>query len=165
MNSREIVQRTLDFDYPERVAHSFGDSDFISVGCRALERLDGTKFQEVSPGRWERIDAWGNTWGRIDPTSKGEVIQLTHQITVDYAAYNIRVNYICPSTTLTPLIEQLFELEEDPETVKEVIATRHPLGRFAQPEEIAQAVLFLASEKTSFITGAVLPVNDGYTAK
>lgn len=98
-------------------------------------------------------------------TSKGGVIQLTRQMAVDYAPYNIRVNCICPGTTLTPLIERLFELEEDPETVKKVIAARHPLGRFAQPEEIAQAVLFLASEEASFITGAVLPVDGGYTAK
>jgi len=98
-------------------------------------------------------------------TSKGGVIQLTRQMAVDYAAYNIRVNCICPGTTLTPLIERLFELEEDPETAKQVIAARHPLGRFAQPEEIAQAVLFLASEEASFITGAVLPVDGGYTAK
>jgi len=48
---------------------------------------------------------------------------------------------------------------------KNVIAARHPLGRFAQPEENAQAVLFLASEEASFITGATLPLDDGYTAK
>ena len=98
-------------------------------------------------------------------TSKGGVIQLTRQMAVDYAAYNIRVNCICPGTTLTPLIERLFELEKDPETAKNVIAARHPLGRFAQPEENAQAVLFLASEEASFITGATLPVDGGYTAK
>jgi NAD(P)-dependent dehydrogenase (short-subunit alcohol dehydrogenase family) len=98
-------------------------------------------------------------------TSKGGVIQLTRQMAVDYAPYNIRVNCICPGTTLTPLIERLFELEEDPETAKKVIAGRHPLARFAQPEEIAQAVLFLASEEASFITGAALPVDGGYTAK
>ena len=98
-------------------------------------------------------------------TSKGGVIQLTRQMAVDYAPYNIRVNCICPGTTLTPLIERLFEMEEDPANAKRIIAARHPLGRFAQPEEIAQAVLFLASEEASFITGAVLPVDGGYTAK
>ncbi|MBN2551750.1 MAG: SDR family oxidoreductase, partial [Spirochaetales bacterium] len=98
-------------------------------------------------------------------TSKGGVVQLTRQMAVDYAPYNIRVNCICPGTTLTPLIERLFQLEEDPEEAKRIIAGRHPLGRFARPEEIAQAVLFLASEEASFITGAVLPVDGGYTAK
>ena len=62
-------------------------------------------------------------------------------------------------------LKQLRELEEDPETAKHLIAARHPLGRFARPDEIAQSVLFLASEEASFITGAVLPVDGGYTSK
>ena len=97
--------------------------------------------------------------------SKGGVIQLTKQMAVDYAQDNIRVNCIAPGTTLTPLIERIFQKESDPEEAKRQIAQRHPLGRFAQPEEIAQAILFLASDDASFITGAVLPVDGGYTAK
>ena len=97
--------------------------------------------------------------------SKGGVIQLTKQMAVDYAQDNIRVNCIAPGTTLTPLIERIFQQESDPEEAKRQIAQRHPLGRFAQPEEIAQAILFLASDDASFITGAVLPVDGGYTAK
>jgi len=97
--------------------------------------------------------------------SKGGVIQLTKQMAVDYARDNIRVNCVAPGTTLTPLIERLFQQESDPEQAKQQIARMHPLGRFARPEEIAQAILFLASEDASFITGAVLPVDGGYTAK
>lgn len=97
--------------------------------------------------------------------SKGGVIQLTKQMAVDYAQDNIRVNCIAPGTTLTPLIERIFQQESDPEEAKRQIAQKHPLGRFAQPEEIAQAILFLASDDASFITGAVLPVDGGYTAK
>jgi NAD(P)-dependent dehydrogenase (short-subunit alcohol dehydrogenase family) len=97
--------------------------------------------------------------------SKGGVIQLTRQMAVDYACHNIRVNCVCPGTTWTPLSERLFAQEKDPEAAKAAIASRHPLGRFARPEEIAEAILFLASEEASFITGAVLPVDGGYTAK
>lgn len=97
--------------------------------------------------------------------SKGGVIQLTKQMAVDYAQDNIRVNCVAPGTTLTPLIERIFQQEPEPEKAKQKISQMHPLGRFAQPEEIAQAILFLASEDASFITGAVLPVDGGYTAK
>jgi len=97
--------------------------------------------------------------------SKGGVIQLTKQMAVDYAKFNIRVNCICPGATRTPMIERLLALRENPEKAKKMEAEMHPLGRFAEPEEIAQAMLFLASDEASFITGAVLPVDGGYTAK
>jgi NAD(P)-dependent dehydrogenase (short-subunit alcohol dehydrogenase family) len=97
--------------------------------------------------------------------SKSGVIGLTRQLAVDYAQYNIRVNCVCPGTTLTPMVERLFNLEKDSEKAKKTIADMHPLGRFARPEEIGEAILFLASEEASFITGAVLAVDGGYTAK
>lgn len=97
--------------------------------------------------------------------SKGGVVQLTRQMAVDYAPHHIRVNCVCPGTTRTPLIERLLTMEADPPAAEAAIAARHPLGRFARPEEIAEAILFLASEEASFITGAVLPVDGGYTAK
>ena len=97
--------------------------------------------------------------------SKGGVIQLTREMAVEYGPHNIRVNCICPGTTVTPMIDRLLGLEEDPEGTALSIRAMHPLGRFAQPEEIARAMLFLASEEASFVTGAVLPVDGGYTAK
>lgn len=98
-------------------------------------------------------------------TSKGGVIMLTKQMAVDYAKYNIRVNCICPGTTLTPMVERLFDAESNPEEAKKIIAEMHPLGRFAKPVEIANVILFLALDESSFITGAILPVDGGYTAK
>ena len=71
MTSREIVQRTLTFDFPERVARSFDGADVVGAGYRVV--TPETDWQEVRPGRWERLDEWGNTWARVDPTSKGEV--------------------------------------------------------------------------------------------
>ncbi len=73
MDSREIVQRTLDYEDPERVARSFGDSDLLSVSSSA--KTHATEWVEVGQGDWERIDEWGNTWRRIDPTSKCEVFR------------------------------------------------------------------------------------------
>ena len=71
MNSREIVQRTLDFDYPERVAHSFPQSDFIKVRVE----VPRGEWHITRGDEWERVDAWGNVWGRVDKTSKGEVVR------------------------------------------------------------------------------------------
>lgn len=73
MNSKEIVERTLDFTGPERVAHSFGDSDFRSARCAA--RTHETGWKQTGSSRWERTDVWGNTWGRVDSSSKGEVVK------------------------------------------------------------------------------------------
>jgi NAD(P)-dependent dehydrogenase (short-subunit alcohol dehydrogenase family) len=97
--------------------------------------------------------------------SKGGVIQLTRQMAVDYAPHGVRVNCICPGTTETPMIGRLFALEPDPAAARARVAGMHPLGRFARPQEIAEAALFLASDEASFITGAALPVDGGYTAK
>jgi len=73
MTSREIVQRTLDYDGPDRVARSFGESDFAWCG-NTVETLS-TDWAPVGGGRWERVDEWGNQWARIDDTSKGEVVK------------------------------------------------------------------------------------------
>ena len=73
MNSREIVRRTLEYDYPERVARSCGESDLIS--SRYLPSARTVDWHEVGGGRWERIDEWGNKWARLNPTSRGEIIK------------------------------------------------------------------------------------------
>lgn len=96
-------------------------------------------------------------------TAKGGVVQLTRQMAVDYGPFGIRVNAVCPGTTLTPMIERLFE--DMPEGARAEIEELHPLGRFAQPCEIARAIAYLASDAASFVTGAILPVDGGYTAK
>lgn len=71
MKSREIVQRTLDFTGPSRVARSFEPSDFAWGGVR----LEEGEWRKIDAQTWERTDAWGNVWRRIDDTSKGEVVK------------------------------------------------------------------------------------------
>jgi NAD(P)-dependent dehydrogenase (short-subunit alcohol dehydrogenase family) len=93
--------------------------------------------------------------------SKGGVIAFTRQLAVDYARDNIRVNCLCTGPTLTPRLRRYVETGLMP---SERILKDIPLGRFAQPEEIAAAVLFLASEEASFITGTALVIDGGLTA-
>ncbi|NLF00028.1 MAG: hypothetical protein GX601_03535 [Anaerolineales bacterium] len=72
-SSREIVRQTLEFECPERVAHSFTPSDFISAGVD-IANPDG-EWHRINAREWRRLDEWGNLWGRVDETSKGEVIR------------------------------------------------------------------------------------------
>lgn len=95
--------------------------------------------------------------------AKGGVIQLTRQMAVDLGPEGIRVNAVCPGTTLTPMIERLFD--DLPPTARIEIAELHPMGRFAQPSEIAAAIAWVASPRAGFVSGAILPVDGGYTAK
>ncbi len=93
--------------------------------------------------------------------SKGGVIAFTRQLALDYAKKNIRVNCICPGPTLTPRLRRYIEQGLTP---PERLVRDVPMGRFAQPEEIAAAVLFLASDEASFITGVALVIDGGQTA-
>ena len=99
----------------------------------------------------------------LDPYlhSKGGVAQLTRDMAVHFARDRVRVNALCPGFVYTPLTKRL---TDDPENLEFLVA-RHPMGRLGQPEEIAAAALFLASDEASFITGACLPVDGGYTAQ
>ena len=71
MTGREIVRRTLAFEGPDRVARSYAEGDIMGAGYDV--DTPATDWVEVEEGRWECFDEWGNTWGRVDPTSKGEV--------------------------------------------------------------------------------------------
>ena len=98
------------------------------------------------------------------PTKAG-VVQLTKGMALDYAA-SIRVNCICPGAVRTGMIEDAVESRDDIERALAEYGRIHPLhGRLARPEEIANAVLFLASDDASLITGAALLVDAGYTAQ
>jgi NAD(P)-dependent dehydrogenase (short-subunit alcohol dehydrogenase family) len=97
--------------------------------------------------------------------SKGGILSLTQQVALEYAKNNIRVNCIAPGTIMTPLNEKVFEEAEDPEALIETWNKMHPIGRFGQPEEVAEAVLFLASDSSSFVTGHCLVVDGGLCVK
>jgi len=92
--------------------------------------------------------------------SKHGVVGLTQTIALDYAAEGIRANTVCPGFIRTPMVMEGL----DPET-RDYIASLHALGRMGEPEEVAEAVLFLASDRSSFVTGTCLFVDGGYTAR
>jgi NAD(P)-dependent dehydrogenase (short-subunit alcohol dehydrogenase family) len=91
--------------------------------------------------------------------SKGAIVNLTRQMALEWAP-QVRVNCVCPGVIETPMTA---ELRRDPAWT-EAVLQRYPLARFGRPEEIAAAILYLASDEAAFVTGAVLPVDGGYTA-
>jgi NAD(P)-dependent dehydrogenase (short-subunit alcohol dehydrogenase family) len=97
--------------------------------------------------------------------SKGAVVQLTRQLAVEYAARGVRVNCVCPGTVDTPVLRRGMEMSGDPQGFLDMLIAGHPIGRIGRTEEVAAAVVFLASDEASFITGAILPVDGGYTAR
>ncbi|WP_337103400.1 SDR family NAD(P)-dependent oxidoreductase [Paenibacillus sp. YIM B09110] len=106
----------------------------------------------------------GLTGQRNNPiyaATKGGIIALTKSLALDLAADGIRVNAICPAGVSTPLLEAWTAQQEDPAATIRLLNDMHALGRPAAPAEVAQAVMFLASEQASFITGVALPVEGG----
>jgi len=99
--------------------------------------------------------------------SKGGVINLTRNMALDYAKHNIRVNAICPGPIDTPHIErQVAGLDKaEQQKVYEDISNLIPLGRLGKAEEIANGVLFLASDEASFVTGTTFVIDGGYVAQ
>jgi NAD(P)-dependent dehydrogenase (short-subunit alcohol dehydrogenase family) len=94
-------------------------------------------------------------------TSKGALIQLAKAMATDHAAQNIRVNTLSPGAVETNRLVKRFG---DMETARRVSGPKHLLGRLGQPDEIAAAAVFLASDASSFMTGADLLVDGGYNA-
>ncbi len=92
--------------------------------------------------------------------SKGGIISLVKAMALDHAKENIRVNCILPGAIRTPLYEKFMKENENFDDQ----ANQHAMGRIGEPEEVAQVVMFLLSEVPTFVTGAIIPVDGGYSA-
>lgn len=95
--------------------------------------------------------------------SKGGVVGLTKSMAVDFAKYGVRVNTILPGTVLTPLTLKAAEDLGNKEAAMKHMTSVHPIGRLAEPEEIVKVALFLLSDDASFVTGASIAVDGGYS--
>ncbi len=96
--------------------------------------------------------------------SKGAVLALTKAMAADHVKDNIRVNCVCPGTVETPWVERMVQSYADPADARRKMVARQPIGRLGTAEEIAGAILYLASPEASFATGSALIIDGGFTA-
>ncbi|HEY2639303.1 MAG TPA: SDR family NAD(P)-dependent oxidoreductase [Streptosporangiaceae bacterium] len=99
--------------------------------------------------------------------TKGAIVQLTRQLAVEHAHRGIRVNAVAPGAVDTDFVANARDAAADPDPAasRASAISQHPIGRMLTPEEIAEAIVFLASPAASAITGAILPVDGGYVAR
>jgi len=99
-------------------------------------------------------------------TSKGAVVLMTKCLALDYATKNIRVNCVCPGEIETPMFyQEAHSRRKSIDEYRRELCEYHPIGRLGRPWEVANAVLFLASDDASFITGTAFSVDGGYTCQ
>jgi meso-butanediol dehydrogenase / (S,S)-butanediol dehydrogenase / diacetyl reductase len=98
-------------------------------------------------------------------TSKGAVAAMTRAMALDHAHQNIRINAVGPGTIETPYFTKMFADSADPKALRASLEVRQPMNRLGTPDEIARAVLFLASDEASFCTGSILFADGGWTAR
>ncbi|MFA6409709.1 MAG: SDR family oxidoreductase [Gammaproteobacteria bacterium] len=101
--------------------------------------------------------------------TKGAIGLLTKGVGIDYAQFGIRINCVCPGTTETPMYNKAIEAicrknNISKDVISKKLAEAQPMGRIGKPEEVAEMVLFLCSDKSSFTTGALYSVDGGFTA-
>ena len=154
----ETVDET-DLELWNRIQEVNATGVFLGIkhGAAAMRRSGGGSIVNISSG----AGIVGSATGAAYHASKGAVRLLTKAAAIQYAADGIRVNSVHPGVTNTPMIRELMA----DETAGAGFLAGTPMGRLGRPEEIANAILFLASDEASFITGAELVVDGGFTAQ
>jgi len=97
--------------------------------------------------------------------SKGGVIQLTKAMAIDHAADNIRINCVCPGPINTPLLDRIIAGSAEPKKEKQITEKKTLMKRLGEPAEIANVILFLASDESSYMTGSSVVADGGLTAQ
>lgn len=151
----------------DEVRKTFETNTFGAISClqaagRAM-RAQGTGGAIINIT--SRLASIGVPTMSIYSASKGAMLALTTAAAVELAPHNIRVNAVAPGMTNTPLYAEWVSSQDDPEATTRRVASAIPLGRIAEPADVAAAVAYLASPAAAYITGASLPVDGGYLAQ
>ena len=137
----------------------------VFLGCKEAIPVMQAQGGGVILNTASMIGVVGGESNVVYPATKGAVIQLTRCVALDHAAEGIRVNCLCPGPTETPMLQRIGELIGDPEAAVRSRIANIPLGRIGTREEVANLASFLCSEEASFITGAALVADGGWTAR
>lgn len=159
VNCAGVIQRDAEFDsstFARVIDVNLTGSMRMCTAARSL--LASTRGSIVNTA--SMLSFFGGPRVPAYSASKGGIAQLTRSLAVAWAGHGIRVNAVAPGWIATPLTR---ELQDDPDR-SAVLLGRTPMRRWGNPEEVAEAVVFLASGAASFITGAILTVDGGYSA-
>jgi NAD(P)-dependent dehydrogenase (short-subunit alcohol dehydrogenase family) len=129
------------------------------AGRKMLERRRGSIVNVTSRNASVGVATMG-----LYAAAKGALLALTRAAAVEWAKDGVRVNAVAPGLTQTPLIQTWISGQEDPARFEQEVVSTIPQGRMAQPTDVANAILFLASDESMHITGASVAVDGGYTA-
>ena len=158
---RADADNTSDADWLRVMSVNVGGTFFL---CRAAVRVMKAQGKGA-------IVNFGSIWGDVGGkghvaycASKGAIHQLTRALALDHARDGIRVNGVCPGEVDTPMLRSERTVAVTDEYLANMADATIPMGRLAQPEEIGRVVLFLASDAASYMTGALVAVDAGYTA-
>lgn len=143
-------------------ANTFAPMNLLIAAARAMrERGEGGAIINVT----SRLASIGVPTMGIYSASKGAMLAFTKAAAIDLAPFGIRVNAVAPGMTRTPLYEDWLAGLDDPEGEEQRVAGAIPLGRIAEPGDVAATVAFLASPGASYLTGVSIPVDGGYLTK
>lgn len=132
----------------------------ISLCRYALPHLKKTQGSIVTVSSDAGLQ--GNIACSLYGATKGAVVAFTKSLALETAPHQVRVNCVCPGDVDTPMLEN--QLAKSPDLTRDAIREQYPLYRIATAEEVGQAIVFLLSNKASFITGIALPVDGGLTS-
>ncbi|CDO38641.1 SDR family NAD(P)-dependent oxidoreductase [Novosphingobium sp. KN65.2] len=150
-------------DLDEELARKVMDVDFWGVfhcmraEIKAMRQQSKGSIVNISSG----AGILGHPGNAIYSAAKHAVVGIARTAALDHSREGIRVNVICPGMIETPPLQEWLA---DPQ-MRGMMTALHPIGRLGQPDEIAEAALWLCSDRSSFVTGAVIPVDGGYTAQ